>query len=227
MQLEADPELLAHLKARRARAGEMVMLFNGHGGQYEARVETLQKRSATLSVLDHIPGEAESPLRVTLLQGVSKGERMDFAVQKAVELGVAAIVPVITRHTVVRLDAERGAKRQAHWRKVAISACEQCGRNTIPGIHPPVDLREAIAHPLDGAGLLLAAEGETRLRDALGETGHVTLLVGPEGGLHPEEEDQARAAGFTPVALGPRVLRTETAAVAALAALQVLRGDID
>lgn len=225
-ELEADADLLAHLKARRVRAGEPVVLFDGRGGEYRARVESLQKRGATLTVETHRQREAESPLRVTLLQGVSRGERMDFAVQKAVELGVAAIVPVITRHAVVRLDAERGAKRRAHWQRVAISACEQCGRNTIPEVRAPMDLRDAIAQPLDGGGLLLAAEGRMRLRDALGNIERVTLLVGPEGGLHEDEEVQAKAAGFTPVALGPRILRTETAAVAALTALQVWGGDI-
>lgn len=225
-ELTATAELLAHLKARRARSGDSVILFDGRGGEYRARVDTLEKRDARLSVLEHTPRESESPLAVTLLQGVSKGERMDYAVQKAVELGVSAIIPVITRHTVVRLDAERAGKRQAHWQKVAISACEQCGRNTVPEIQAPMELEKALQRPMEGTGLLLAATGEARLREALADTETVTLLVGPEGGLHQAEEDQARTAGFVPVTLGPRILRTETAAVAALTALQVLRGDI-
>lgn len=224
--LAATTELLAHLKARRARPGDDVVLFDGRGGEYRARVDTLEKRAARLSVLEHTPRESESPLAVTLLQGISKGERMDYAVQKAVELGVSAIVPILTRHTVVRLDAERGAKRQAHWQKVAVSACEQCGRNTVPEIHAPVEIGTALQQPLEGTGLLLAATGQSRLREALGDSGIVTLLIGPEGGLHAEEEEQAGAAGFRAVTLGPRILRTETAAVAALTALQVLRGDI-
>lgn len=224
--LTATPGLLAHLKARRVRAGDGVILFDGRGGEYEAQIERLDKRNAQLSVGEHHARESESPLRVTLLQGISKGERMDYAVQKAVELGVAEILPVVTRHTVVRLDAERSGKRQAHWQKVAISACEQCGRNTVPLVQPPIELRKCLKRPPEGTGLLLAAEGEKRLRDALGESNAATLLVGPEGGLHEDEERQARAVGFLPVTLGPRILRTETAAVAALTALQVLRGDI-
>lgn len=225
MQLQADADLLAHLKARRVRTGEAVTLFNGSGGEYRARVSALEKRNALLAVDEHHDRETESPLRITLLQAISKGERMDYAVQKAVELGVAAIVPILTRHTVVRLEAERAAKRRSHWQQVAISACEQCGRNTVPSVHPPVQLDQALAEAT-GRRLLLAAEGGGRLAETLAGVEAVTLLVGPEGGLHPEEEARATADGFVPVALGPRILRTETAAVAALAAIQAVAGDL-
>lgn len=225
--IAAPAGLLAHLKARRVAPGETVTLFNGRGGEYPARVERLDKRSAAVTVEAFVEREAESPLAVTLLQGVSKGERMDFAVQKAVELGVARIVPVLTRHCVVRLDEERGAKRRAHWQKVAISACEQCGRNVVPTIEPPVTLDKALAETdQTEVRLLLATSGDTNVKTAVGGARNVALLVGPEGGLHPDEETMAGEKGFVSLTLGPRTLRTETAAVAALAAIQTIAGDL-
>jgi len=224
--VEVPAETVRHIKARRIRPGETVTVFNGRGGEFEARLETLDRRSATLTVGTHHEWDAESPLRVTLLQGICKGERMDFAVQKAVELGVAELVPVMTRHTVVRLDADRAERRREHWQRVAVSACEQCGRNTIPAVHIPTSFSDVLEGRTEGLRLLLAASGPQRLSEMLRGAAAVDLLVGPEGGLHPEEEAAAEAAGFQPVGLGPRVLRTETAGVAALAALQVLAGDL-
>jgi 16S rRNA (uracil1498-N3)-methyltransferase len=164
-----------------------------------------------------------------LAQAVSSGERMDYTVQKVVELGAARIEPLMSSRCVVRLTGERAVKRAAHWRAVAVAACEQCGRNRVPEIAPVTAFRDWLGRQsgTDERGrLLLAPHTGVRLRDVIRPAGMLTLLVGPEGGFSPEEEDAARRVGFNPVRLGPRVLRTETAAVAALAALQALWGDL-
>jgi 16S rRNA (uracil1498-N3)-methyltransferase len=173
--------------------------------------------------------DRESPLAVTLAQGMSSGERMDYTVQKAIELGAAGIRPLATSRSVVRLDAERAQKRIAHWQAVVIAACEQCGRNSVPQVLPVMNYYDWLAHEVgEQAGtlrVLLSPSAPTALRDLPRPAGSATLLAGPEGGLSPQEERDAQTAGFTPVRLGPRVLRTETAALAALSAMQTLWGD--
>jgi len=169
----------------------------------------------------------ESPLAVTLVQAVSSGERMDYTIQKAVELGVAAVQPLLTERSIVRLDGERRARRVAHWQAVAVAACEQCGRNVVPPVLPVVPLPDWLAGQTVASGvrLLLSPAGRSRLADLERPAAPLHLLAGPEGGWSAGEEALAVDAGFVAVRLGPRVLRTETAALAALAAMQVLWGD--
>jgi 16S rRNA (uracil1498-N3)-methyltransferase len=217
------PEAAAHHAARvlRLKDGDAVLLFNGRGGEYEARLVIPGRGRVSAETGERRDPERESPLRVTLLQAISSSDKMDFTIQKAVEIGVAAIHPVLSARSVVRLDGERGAKKLLHWRRIAVAACEQCGRNCIPEIAVPVALGTYRAPA--GVKILLSPSGSARLADV--SKGPVVLAVGPEGGFSAEEEQGLLRAGFSPVRLGPRVLRTETAALAALAALNALAGD--
>ena len=214
----------------RLRSGDAVTLFNGDGSEYSAEIARIGKDAATLSVTGSRAVDREAPLAVILAQAVSGGERMDYTVQKAVELGVAGIQPLVSARSVVRLAGERAVKRLAHWQAVAIAACEQCGRNRVPRVEPPLEFHAWLAltaKAQDGAAkLLLSPRATDSLRGlARPASGVIILLAGPEGGWIPEEERAAEQTGFHPVRLGPRVLRTETAAVAALAALQAVWGD--
>lgn len=213
------------LHVLRLQSGDLLTLFDGRGAEYAAQIRAINKTGATLTVGERRDVSRESPLTVVLAQGVSSGERMDYTVQKCVELGVAAIQPLITQRSVVRLAGERADKRVAHWQTVAAAACEQCGRNHLPVIHPVQALTTWFATPAAGARFLLSPKGSTRLREHTRPEGTITLLVGPESGWDEVEAAAAERAGFVPLALGPRVLRTETAAVAALAAMQALWGD--
>ena len=209
----------------RLQPGATLTLFDGRGVEYSALIKRIDKSGLTLTVTDRREVSRESPLTVLLAQGISSGERMDYTVQKCVELGVSAIQPLVTQRSVVRLAGDRADKRVAHWRVVAAAACEQCGRNQLPDILPVQPLVKWLGMPMNGARFLLSPHLQMRLRDTKRPDGLVTLLVGPEGGWNDEERAATRLAGFTPMALGPRVLRTETAAVAALAAMQALWGD--
>lgn len=210
--------------------GEELVLFNGDGAQYRAVVARPAADGFLVEVREREATGCETPLAVTLAQGVSSGERMDFTLQKAVELGAAVVQPLSTRRSVVRLDAERAAKRLAHWRAVVVAACEQCGRNRVPKVEPLRAIDEwmhALARErVDALRLLLSPRAQTGLHDLARPAAGVLLLAGPEGGLSPEEERDALGAGFSAVRLGPRVLRTETVALAALAAVQALWGDL-
>ena len=222
------PEEAAHhaVHVLRLRAGEALTLFNGHGGEYAGRVAAIERVRVTVDVLAHRAIERESPLAITLVQGVSASEKMDFTVQKATELGVAALQPVLATRSTGRVGGERAAHKRAHWQRVAIAACEQCGRNRVPEILAPVPL-EAYCRKTAAAGaLLLSPEAQLGLREAAATLqGAATLAAGPEAGFTAAEEAMLAQAGFVPVRLGPRVLRTETAALAALAALNALAGD--
>jgi 16S rRNA (uracil1498-N3)-methyltransferase len=210
----------------RLTPGDALVAFDGRGNEYDAVIDRLSKSAVTLRMGDAKAVDRESSLQVTLAQGISSGERMDYTVQKAVELGVYAIQPVVTERSVVRLDRERAVKRVAHWRSVAIAACEQCGRNVVPQIHPVASFSAWLGAPKpDATCLTLAADAPVKLVKMQRPVRPIILLVGPEGGLAPRERADAIAAGFIAARLGPRVLRTETAAVAALAALQTLWGD--
>ncbi|HVY79889.1 MAG TPA: 16S rRNA (uracil(1498)-N(3))-methyltransferase [Steroidobacteraceae bacterium] len=273
----------------RLREGDALTLFDGRGGEYGARIAAFRKEAVLAQVQEHRDVELESALDLTLVQGISRGERMDWVMQKATELGVRRIVPVLTERSVVKLDDRHGEKKLQHWRGVVIAACEQCGRNRVPEVTAPMPFHEALssaitappllaqqrhgvsAHPRadagtgaaaadherrpadrspkaqtgdraltggagpDGAGkarlpadvtrLLLSPQASLRVRD-LPRPARVALLIGPEGGLADAEQDAAVKAGFIPVQLGPRILRTETAAIAALAALQHDFGDL-
>jgi 16S rRNA (uracil1498-N3)-methyltransferase len=210
----------------RLRTGEAVTLFNGHGGEYAGRVAAIERLRVTVDVLAHRPLERESPLAVTLVQGVSSSEKMDFTVQKATELGVAALQPVVAARSAGRIAGERAAQKRAHWQRVVIAACEQSGRNRVPEVLAPVPLEEYCRKVRPATALLLSPEAQLGLRAAAASLrGAATLAAGPEAGFTAAEEAMLAQAGFVPVRLGPRVLRTETAALAALAALNALAGD--
>lgn len=212
----------------RLQVGAALTLFDGRGGEYVALIKRLDKSGLTLSVAERREVNRESPLGVVLAQGISSGERMDYTVQKCVELGITAIQPLTTQRSLVRLTSERADKRVGHWQSVAAAACEQCGRNVVPGILPVQPLMKwlgAAQSSRENARYLLSPHANTRLRELARPQGTLALLVGPEGGWNPDETSAAVGAGFIPLTLGPRVLRTETAAVAALAALQAVWGD--
>ena len=221
------PEQSHHIgHVLRLAEGDSVTGFDGLGNQYDATISRISKHSVTLNVGEAQAVTRESPLRVELAQGISSGERMDYTIQKAVELGVSAIQPITTERTVVRLASERAAKRVAHWRGIAIAACEQCGRNYVPEVKPVVTLPVWLGSLGSGAMRLTLTPGAAiRLAELPAPEGPIILLAGPEGGLSPREREDVGASGFTSVRLGPRVLRTETAALAALSAMQVLWGD--
>jgi 16S rRNA (uracil1498-N3)-methyltransferase len=213
-----------HVVALRLRVGDAVTLFNGDGSESAAVLAAVGKRGVTAAVRGRQPVDRESPLAIGLVQGVCASDRMDLVLQKATELGIAAIQPVVTARSVVRLASERLERREAHWRNVVIAACEQCGRNRIPPVQGMVSFAQFIASaPVAGARVLLTPDADRGLRDLAAAP--QTVLVGPEGGLAPEERELALAAGFVPLRFGPRILRTETAPLAALAAMQALWGD--
>ena len=224
---DAPPDAAHHLAhVLRLTQGDLLVVFDGRGLEYPATIERIGKSAVTLRVRDPSPVNRESPLRVTLAQGISSGERMDYTVQKAVELGVAAIQPLATERSVVRLSGERAVKRVGHWHGIAVAACEQSGRNHVPDVYPVSGVTSWLAQvPSDALRLTLSPDASSTLREIDRPAGPIVLLVGPEGGLSPRERDDARAAGFSGLRLGPRVLRTETAALAALAAMQALWGD--
>lgn len=225
-EIELPPGAAHHVVVvLRLREDAVLELFDGSGGSHRGRITAVGRRTARVSLESFDAGEREAPLPVTLVQGISRGERMDYTLQKAVELGVAHIVPVLTARSNVRLDESRAERRVEHWRRVVIGACEQSGRNRVPGVAAPVSLPECLARPPAGAGLVLDPDA-TRGLAQLPVPAALTLLGGPEGGLDAAEVKLALACGWQAVRLGPRVLRTETAAVAALAACQALWGDL-
>lgn len=210
----------------RLREGDALTLFDGHGGEFGARIAGFRKDSVQVEVTEHRDVERESTLNLTLAQGISRGERMDWVMQKATELGVTRIIPVITERTMVKLDERQADRKLEHWRAIVVSACEQCGRNRVPEVILPQVYIEAV-RSIDPAvtRVLLSPTGTLRARD-LGQPSSIAMLIGPEGGLSDKEQEAAIDAGFQPLRLGPRILRTETAAIAALAALQHNYGDI-
>ena len=219
----------------RLRVGEPLTLFNGRGGEWLGSIDSARGGEVSVTVAEARPLERESPLRLTLAQGVSRGERMDLVIQKATELGVSRLVPLLTERSVVRLDARQTDRKVLHWRAIAVAACEQSGRNRLPEISSPETLTEFLRAAsaetrAQGGGeahrLLLSPAAERRIGELQRPVGEALVLVGPEGGLADAEHEAAVAAGFTPVRLGPRVLRTETAAIAALALLQREFGDL-
>lgn len=218
------------MRVLRLRPGAAIVLFDGRGGEHGATITGVGRQGVAVDVGSWSETEREGALEVHLAQGVSSGERMDYTLQKAVELGVSGIEPVLTERSVVRLEAERAEKRHRHWERVCISACEQCGRNRVPSVRPPVELRywlaelEARAHAFP-LRLLLSPAANGSLRDLARPVGPILLLAGPEGGLTSVERSDVLHCGFRAVRLGPRILRTETAALAALAAMQALWGD--
>jgi len=211
----------------RLEVGDECVLFNGDGHDYPARIVSSGKRELRVVVGAGQPVVRESPLSITLLQGVARGEKMDLILQKATELGVASIAPLWSQRSEVKLDPVRAQKRLAHWRGVVVAACEQSGRARVPEVAAPLPLATALALlPGDGLKLILDPEGECRLGTLALQSGTpLVLAVGPEGGWSPADREQLRGAGFVGLRLGPRVLRTETAGLAAIAALQARFGD--
>ena len=211
----------------RMRAGAPLIVFDGKGNDYQAEISQVDGDAVSVRLGSQMPGIGESPLRITLVQGISRGERMDWTLQKATELGVAAVAPVLTARSVVRLDEKQAEKKQAHWQAIAVGACEQCGRSRIPTVTAPLALRNYFTSVRkEGMRLVLSPAAPGSLAGLASLPSKVELLIGPEGGLDDEELLAARNAGFMPVRLGPRVLRTETAAVVALTVLQALWGDL-
>ena len=222
------PEAAAHhsVTVLRLQVGDTLNLFNGEGGEYRATLVAVNKRETRARLLEFDATERESPVDITLALGISAGERMDYSLQKATELGVTSIQPLATERSVVKLAGERADKRLQHWQHVVIAACEQCGRNRVPAVAPVQKLFAYLADvDRSKRRLLLSPDAATPLKRVAPAAG-VILLIGAEGGLAPAEYQAAEASGFEPVKLGPRILRTESAPVAALAVLQALWGDL-
>jgi 16S rRNA (uracil1498-N3)-methyltransferase len=209
----------------RLRLGAELVVFDGGGDEFSAEVVLLSRTESHLRLAARSVRSAESSLPLHLGLGISRGERMDLVIQKAVELGVSTISPLVAERTVVRLEGERRASRWVHWQRVAQSACEQCHRNRIPVVAEPQDLAPWLASAR-GTRLLLDPAGRHAVRDVMPAAEGVVLLSGPEGGFSQRERAWAEAAGFLPVRFGPRILRAETAAIAALTAAQLLWGDL-
>jgi 16S rRNA (uracil1498-N3)-methyltransferase len=219
------PEAQAHYIGRvlRMAEGDALQLFDGSGTEFRGTLLEVGKKRVRVQLDDSIAGQSQSPLRIHLGQGLSRGERMDWAIQKATELGVSEITPIVSERCEVRLKDERAEKRQAHWQQVAVSACEQCGRSVVPVIHSPVPLADWLERTEADLKLVLHPVAEPLTSHDKPET--LAFLIGPEGGLNDAEVEQAKAAGFHAARLGPRVLRTETAPVVALSVAQQLWGD--
>lgn len=237
-QVRLDAEQSLYLtQALRLKKDACLIVFDGHGGRREATLTQPDRRQALVALGPPAPGPGPSPVHITLVQGVASGDRMDWVIEKAVELGVARIMPVICTRTSVRLSTERAIKRLAHWHRIAVAACRQCGRDDLPLLMPVAPLEQVLTDPdpdtADDLRILLHPTGSQPLTALLGrsdsEAGNrvqpVHLLIGPESGLSDEESEAAIAAGFKPATLGPRVLRTETAGVVAAAVVQAMRGD--
>ena len=225
---ELPPEAAHHAsRVLRLRPGDAVQIFDGLGHALDAKIYAINGKRVSLHELQACMGDTESPLRIVLAQAMSSSEKMDWVVQKATELGVSEIHPVQTQRSVARLPGARAEKRTAHWRGIAIAACEQCGRNQMPKVHPPLDLGTWLdqARQLPGSKFILLPEGVAMLHKQQQPQDCATLLIGPEGGFSENEAQLAQQIGFTPIRLGARTLRTETAALAGIAALQTLWGD--
>jgi 16S rRNA (uracil1498-N3)-methyltransferase len=235
--VELPPDTASHLaKVLRARSGDELILFNGDGREFNGAIEAVRGARVSASIGDSRPVDRESPLSITLVQCVPRGDRMDFIVQKATELGVARIVPVLSQRSVVRLDKAQAESKAVHWRAVAVSACEQCGRNRLPIIETAQPLLNYLGESLPGTGPRLVLEPESAphalitARDLGGATDarivDAEIAIGPEGGFASDELEAFRVTGFSQIGLGPRILRTETAAIAAVVWLQARFGDM-
>lgn len=218
--------ILRHIAALRLHEGAQVILFNGNGCEYTATLSNVGKKQAEAHIESETHISRESPLQLCLVQAVSVAERMDYTVQKSVELGVSQILPIISARCTVRLHGDRAEKRVRRWQEIAIAACEQCGRNRVPEILPLCDINQVYDRlPESDARLLLSPNSAVALTSIADKPQRVVLMAGAEGGFSPAEESDIIKHGFQPVLLGPRILRTETAAVAAMSVMQMLWGD--
>ncbi|WP_101925162.1 MULTISPECIES: 16S rRNA (uracil(1498)-N(3))-methyltransferase [Luteimonas] len=226
--VELPGDAAAHLvRVLRLREGDACVLFNGDGVDHDARLTAVGKRGASAEILASRTVNLESPLSITLVQGIARGDKMDWILQKATELGVAAFVPVSSDRSEVKLDAERAGKRHAHWRSVVVAACEQSWRSRIPDVAPPRSLAAALADlPADASRWLLDPDAVSGSATMAAPSGGIVLAIGPEGGWSANDRAALIAAGFDGLRLGPRILRTETAGMAAIAALQMRFGDL-
>jgi 16S rRNA (uracil1498-N3)-methyltransferase len=212
-------------RALRLRVGDPLVVFDGRGGEYQAQILRIDRDRVDVKTGAFSDPARESRLAVGLVQGLPEADKMDWILQKSVELGVAWIQPVVCERSVVRLSGDRAARRQSHWQRVVIAACEQCGRNLVPEVRPTLAFRDWAAQPSQALRWMLAPESGEPLTALPAPAGPVELLIGPEGGLSERERDIAETIGFAAYSLGPRVLRTETAPLVALAAMQALWGD--
>lgn len=226
--LQLDEKASHHLaRVLRFQKGDHLIVFNGEGGEYTAEIIGLSKKSVDVMLTGFIAREAESPINIHLAQGVARGEKMDFIIQKAVELGVSSVTPLVTERSNVRLDKEREEKRMQHWLGVAVSACEQSGRNRVPQVLSPMALNAWLPQTKADLSFVLSPHVEAKLPDKkLPPNASIALLIGPEGGFSEAEVAMASQHGFIPLNLGPRILRTETATLAAVTAMQVCYGDL-
>ncbi len=224
-QFALPPEAANHVgRALRLKAGDAITVFDGRGGEYEATIQRIDKERVDVKLGAFRDADAEAALAVGLVQGLPEADKMDWVIQKAAELGAAWIQPIVCDRSVVRLSGERAARREAHWQRVAVAACEQCGRNRVPEVRPTLAFQAWVAEPA-GATRWLLEPGAAPLAGRPAPAGPLEILVGPEGGLTERERDLAGMAGFEAVGLGPRLLRAETAPLAALAAIHAHWGD--
>jgi 16S rRNA (uracil1498-N3)-methyltransferase len=214
------------LQVLRCKPGQTIQLFNGEGTQCEGTLESAGKNTATVKLSHCDQVTHESPLHIRLVLGISKGDRMDIAIQKAVELGVTEILPIHTEFGVVNLSADRAQKRLSHWQGIIINACEQCGRNHLPTLHPVQTFAQWLTSQHGDVLWLFDPESQLRLSQQGSPNGSITILIGPEGGLSADEISSAQRSGFKSILFGPRILRTETAVIATLSAIQTLWGDL-
>lgn len=224
--LELSPEASQHVGVvLRMKPEEGLTLFSGDNREWQVTIHAVSKKSVTVMVNQVSEVHRESPLTLHLAQAISKGDRMELVMQKAVELGVASITPILSERCVVKLDAARMAKKIQQWQAIAIAACEQSGRNVVPVVHPAIPLNQYLQHSVGELRLILDPRGAKTWRD-YAIKGAIDLLIGPEGGFSEQEVDLALSQGFYPLSLGPRILRTETAAISALSVLQAVGGDL-
>ena len=223
--LNLPDNIIRHIHVLRLNAGDSITLFNGTGNDFAATLQEIGKRHAQCHITAQRQPENESPLKITLVQAISSGERMDFTLQKSVELGVHAIQPIISERCVVRLSGERAEKRVQRWQDIVIAACEQSGRSVVPTVLPIVSFSDYLRQMPPELHLMMSLRRATTLRDTAPAPQSLRLMIGPEGGWTPAEEQAALEAGVQTITLGKRVLRTETASLAALAAMQTLWGD--
>lgn len=225
--IELDNNGFSHaVRVLRLTEGSPLTLFNGEGGEYAATLCSVEKKRASATIGEYSPRESESPLPIILGQCISRGEKMDFTLQKAVELGVTEIVPLFSERCGVKLDKERSDKRTSHWQNTIISACEQSGRNRLPQLHSPLTLGQWLGTLEASCKLVLAPCASHSLLQLPRPEKNLALLIGPEGGFSDTEIDHATRTGFTGIRLGPRILRTETAGLTVLSAIQLLWGDL-
>lgn len=222
--IELLKDAARHIMVLRLSAGDTLTLFNGLGGEYQARITRIDRQRVTAEIVSHSSREAELPYRITLAQGIPEATKMDWIIEKAVELGVSDIIPLAAQRSVVRLDKDRAEKRLSRWQAIAISAAQQCGRNRLPHIASPAGTGEYLRQTTPSPRILFSPRATETLSEwaRRQKPQDITLLIGPEGGFSPEEENMAEQQGVTFLSMGPRILRTETAGLAAVAAINAL-----